>query len=88
MLHHAIGEPAGHHHLLIFAGLQLAAAVLFLLPRTLRAGGILLVAIFAHAVLFDATHGEFPDASLVFAAAALFVTVHGAAWGSAGPYRT
>lgn len=80
LLHHAVGEPAGHHHLLFLSAFQLLAALLFLVPRTMRIGGIFLVVIFVHGVLFDATRGDFPAASLVFAAATLFVTVHGAAW--------
>ena len=79
-LHHAVAELADHQHLAMFAGLQVLAGLLFLLPRTLRAAGIVLVAVFTHAALLEAWHGAFPAAALVFAAAALFVTVHGAAW--------
>ena len=81
VLHHAVGEPAGHHHLLFFSAFQILSALLFLVPRTMRIGGIFLVVIFVHGVLFDASRGDFPATSLVFAAATLFVTVHGAAWG-------
>jgi hypothetical protein len=80
LLHHAVAELADHQHLAMFAGLQVVAGVLFMLPRTLRAGGIILVAVFTHAALLEGWRGEFPAASLVFAVAALFVTVHGAAW--------
>jgi hypothetical protein len=82
LLHHSVAELADHQHLAMFAGLQVVAGMLFLLPRTLRAAGILLIAGFTHAALLEAWRGEFPAAALVFAAAALFVTVHGAAWRS------
>lgn len=79
-LHHAIGALAEHRHLVLFGGLQLLAALLFIVPRTLRLGGAVLVVVFAHAALYEAVNGEFPAASLVYVAAALFVTVHGSAW--------
>lgn len=83
MLQHAIRALAEHHDLVIFGGLQLLAGLLFLLPRTLRVGGAVLVAAFAHAAMYQAINGEFPAAPLVYTAAALFVTVHGGAWRSA-----
>ncbi len=79
-LHHAIGALAEHRPFVLFGALQLVAAVLFLVPRTLRVGGAVLVVVFAHAALYEAVHGNFPAASLVYAVAALFVTSNGGAW--------
>ena len=81
-LHHAIGDLAGHHYLVLFAGLQLLAGILFLLPRTLTAAGATLVVVFAHAAVYQAVNGQFPATALVCAVAALFVTLHGDAWRS------
>ncbi len=80
---HAAEGLAEHHLLLMFGVLQLVAAVLFLIPRSMRIGGIALVVLFVHAALYEATRGAFPAAPLVFAAAALFVTLHGTARGPA-----
>lgn len=80
VLHHAIGALAEHHLLVLFAGLQLLGGILFLLPRTLRAGGAVLVVVFAHAAIYQAVNGQFPATALVCAVAALFVTLHGDGW--------
>ncbi len=82
-LHHAIGALAEHHHLAIFGGLQLLAGVLFVVPRTVKIAGAILVIAFAHAALYSAVNGQFPAEPLVIAAAALFVTLHGPVWGRA-----
>lgn len=79
-LHHAIGALAEHQPFVLFGALQLVGAVLFLVPRTLRVGGAVLVVVFAHAALYEAVNGDFPAASLVYAVAALFVTLNGGAW--------
>jgi hypothetical protein len=79
-LFHAFGALAEHHHLAMLGSVEIVAALLFLWPRTLRIGGWTLVAIFLVAVLTHSLRGEFPAAMLVYAAAALYVTLHGAAW--------
>lgn len=81
---HAWADPADHLHLGAVATLETLAALLFLWPRTLRIGGAALVAILLTAAAAHAVRGEFPAAPLVYAAAALFVTVHGSAWPSSG----
>ena len=86
-LRHALGDITGHHLPALFAVLQLFAALLFLLPRTLRAGGVALFVVFAHAALYQLVNGQFPAAALVCAVAALFVTLHGDAWGAANGQR-
>src|SRR3989442_11349774 len=71
------GNPLGSH-LSLLAGIEALAAVLFLLPKTLKVGSWLLLAVFAVAI---AVHGIRQELSLlVFAAGVLFVSVHGSAF--------
>ena len=80
-LHHEQG-PARVHFVLI-GGIEAIAALLFLLPRTLRLGAIGLLFTFAVAMIGHAMAGEFPLQLLLFAAATVFVLVHGPVpWGS------
>jgi hypothetical protein len=81
---HAAGALVEHRYLVAFGALELVAALLFLWPRTMRVGGAALVVVFVHEALFQASRGDFPAAPLVYAAAALFVTVHGDAWRTHG----
>jgi len=76
---------AGHGHLAVLAATEATAALLFLWPGTMRAGGIALIVMFAGALVAHALGGEFPARLLVYAVATLFVTVHGSAWQS--PHR-
>jgi hypothetical protein len=64
-------------HPVLIGGLEVVAAVLFLIPRTLRAGaaGLLFTIAIATALHFHA--GHFRWDLLVYAAAVLFVAVHG-----------
>ena len=72
-----ISNPLGSH-LAILAGIEALAALLFLVPRTLKAGSIMLLVIFAFAV---AVHGiQHELGLLVYAAGVLFVSVHGSAF--------
>ncbi len=87
-LAHALGAPAQHAHLTMLGTVETVAALLFLWPRTLRIGGYMLVVTFLVAVLAHALRGEFPATLLVYAAAALFVTVHGSAWRSSHTQAT
>ena len=67
-------NPLGSH-LALIAGIEAAAAVLFLVPRTLKAGGILLLIIFFLAIV---VHGLLQELGLlVYAAGVLFVIIHG-----------
>jgi hypothetical protein len=77
--HHGLGhlsEP-GHLHLAVAGGFEAVAAALFLVPRTVRVGGIALLAIFALALLVNAGEGRFPSELLLYAAGTAFVLVHG-----------
>ena len=70
-------SPLGSH-LAILAVIEAVAAALFLIPKTLKAGGILLLLVFALAV---AVHGiQHELGLLVYAAGVLFVIIHGSAF--------
>ena len=75
----AVGAPADSH-VLPLAGLEAVAAILFLLPRTLRLGAGLLMATLAVAIVLHVLRGEWPGALPIYAAAVLFVAVHGSAY--------
>lgn len=70
-------NPLGSH-LAILAGIEAIAALLFLYPRTLKIGSVLLLLIFLFAII---VHG-IPDELelIVYAAGVIFVTVHGSAY--------
>jgi hypothetical protein len=69
------GDP--HHALLLLGLAELAAAVLFLIPRTVRLGGFALIAVFAVAALLHVLHGEYSVGFLaVYGAAALAVVAN------------
>jgi hypothetical protein len=65
----------------LLAGAEAVAALLFIVPATLRAGAFALLAIFFFALAFHGLHGEFPSALLVYAAGVFFVMTHGSAFG-------
>ena len=77
------GAQHPNHHLVFFAGAEVVAALLFLLPLTLRVGAWSLLLIFAAAVAFHALHGELQSTLLVYAAGVVLVMVHGSAFGKA-----
>jgi hypothetical protein len=68
----------------VLAGAEAVAALLFLLPATLRLGAVALLAIFLFAVAFHGLHGELQLTLLVYAAGVFFVMVHGSAFGKGG----
>jgi hypothetical protein len=69
------------------AGAEAVAAVLFLVPATLKAGALALLAIFAFAVAFHGLHGEFQSTLLVYAAGVVLVMAHGGAFTGGGGNR-
>lgn len=72
----AVSQLRGSTHmpLLVLGIAETVAAVLFLLPKTMRLGGIALIIIFALAAAFHVAHGEYNVANLtIYAAAALAV---------------
>jgi hypothetical protein len=66
-------------HLLVLAGIETVAALLFVCRPTLRAGGAVLLLVFAIAIIAHALKGQFPGALLVYAAGTAFVLAHGPA---------
>ena len=76
-------------HVAVLAAVETIAAVLFLLRRTMRIGGLFLLGTFTLAFVGHALGGEFAGALLVYGAGTAFVMVHGSAWGvSSVPHRT
>ena len=61
-----------------FAGIEALAAVLLLIPQTLKIGGSLLLAIFVVAVVIHGPAQQMP--LFVYAAGVIFVMVHGNAY--------
>lgn len=55
---------------------EIAGAALFLIPRTVIAGGSLLIAIFVFALLIHLVHGQFEGALVIYIAAVLTVLSH------------
>ena len=69
-----------HHdpHALVLGTIEAAAALVFLIPKTMRAGGATLLVVLALASVFHTIRGEFPGPLFIDAAGVLFVMVHGA----------
>lgn len=70
---HAVGEilnhaGANHVHLAIVSGLQAVAALLFLIARTQRMGGIVLLVFFVGGWLMQAVRGQWGVELLIYAA--------------------
>ena len=64
-------------HALVIGSLETIAAVVFLIPRTMRTGAAALIAIFLLAFAIHASQGGLHLDLLVYTAAVLFVRVHG-----------
>jgi hypothetical protein len=61
----------------VLGGVEILAALLFLVPFTMAIGGYLLLIIFAFAVLLHVLHGQYQVGELfVYAAAVLVCTAH------------
>jgi hypothetical protein len=64
-------------HVVALGVFEAAAALLFLVPRTMRIGAVALLATFALVFLVQALQLQFRGDLLVYAAAVGFVAVHG-----------
>jgi hypothetical protein len=76
----ALNPPEGvtlHPHTAILAGVEALGAILFLIGRTLKLGGALMLLTFAIAL---AVHRFGQPALLVYAAGTIFVMMHGSLW--------
>jgi hypothetical protein len=73
----ALTAPGGIDvHLAILASAEAIAAILFVVPRTMRTGGVGLLAIFALALVLHGSKGEFEGQLLIYAVAVGLVLVH------------
>ena len=68
-----------HHdpHAVLLGSIEAVAALVFLIPQTMRTGGGALLAVLAIAALLHTMQGQFPGPLLIYAAGVLFVIVHG-----------
>jgi hypothetical protein len=64
-------------HVSVIASVEAIAGLLFLVPKTMRAGGACLLAVFAVAFVMHGSRGEFPSQLLLYVAAVSFVMIHG-----------
>ena len=77
--YHGLASGISHEpHLVLVGGFEALAALLFLVPRTLRIGASGLLFTFATVSLIHAVRLQFRGDLLVYAAVALSVAVHGA----------
>ncbi len=70
-----LAMPGASTHILVVAGLEALAAVLFIFPKTLDIGGTVLLIVFAIAFLLHGIRGQLP--LLVYAAGVILVMAHG-----------
>src|SRR5437899_594757 len=80
-LAHALHELGGRHgHLAIVASFEAIGALLFLIPKMLRAGAVLLLITVLGALAVHTYLGQWRLDLLVYAAGVWFVMAHGSAW--------
>ena len=73
-----LAEPDANWHLFILASVETVAAILFVIPVTLRFGGIVLCLVLFVAFTIHAIVGEFELHLLVYGAGTVFILFHGA----------
>ncbi|MFN8179731.1 MAG: hypothetical protein U0167_17510 [bacterium] len=73
-------------HLALVAGVEALGALLFLLGKTVRIGGVMMLATFAAALGVHGIRHGMP--LLVYAAGTIFVMVHGSLWPRSAPAPT
>lgn len=69
-----------NHALLVLAIVETLAAIVFMVPQTIRLGGLVLLSVFAIAFSVHLVHGELNLGLLVYAAGTLFIVIHGSAF--------
>lgn len=79
VLHAFIGQSA--HWLVWFAGAEAVAAIMFLVPATMRVGAIFLLLIFSVAIVLHGLQGELQLSLVVYIAGVVLVMAHGSAFG-------
>ncbi|MGH8370398.1 MAG: hypothetical protein ACRESC_05400 [Gammaproteobacteria bacterium] len=70
-------SPPDKYHALILGTIEAVAAVLFLIPKTMRTGSVALLVILVLAFALHALRGELNLTLLVYAAGVIFVGLHG-----------
>ena len=73
----AAGRDGIDVHVATLASVEAIAGLLFIVPKTMRAGGACLLAAFAVAFALHARKGEFASQLLLYGVAVSFVMVHG-----------
>lgn len=71
-------SPPGTPRFVLLGGIQAAAALLFLIPRTLRVGAAGLLGTITVVFVVHTGLGHFRSDLLLYAVAVLFVLIHGA----------
>ena len=71
------GAAHTNPHLVLLGGIEALGALLFLVPRTMRLGAIMLLATIGVALLVHSALGQFRADLLVYGVAVVFVMVHG-----------
>jgi hypothetical protein len=78
---HTVSAGRSGHWLVWFAGAEAVAAVLFLVPATMRVGAIFLLLIFSVAIVLHGLQGELHLSLVVYIAGVVLVMAHGSAFG-------
>ncbi|HZV58876.1 MAG TPA: hypothetical protein VFF42_00950, partial [Candidatus Eremiobacteraceae bacterium] len=74
LTHHGIGHlPTNILRTICVA--EIAAAVFFLIPRTMRSGGVGLLVVYAAATAVHVLHGEYDISNLLLSSAAVMVVL-------------
>jgi uncharacterized membrane protein YphA (DoxX/SURF4 family) len=71
------GTSGAHPHIAVIGAVEALAAILFLIPRTMRLGALALLATIGAALLIHSSQGQFRGDLLVYGAAVAFVAIHG-----------
>jgi|GEM_PF-828382 hypothetical protein len=75
-----LAKPDANWHLFILASVEAVAAILFIIPVTLRVGGIALCLVFFVAFTVHAIIGELELGLLVYSAGTVLILFHGAGY--------
>jgi hypothetical protein len=75
------GAGQSGHGLAWFAGAEAVAAILFLVPATMRVGAVFLLLIFGVAIVLHGLQGELQLTLVVYMAGVVLVMAHGSAFG-------
>lgn len=73
LIHHLAHAGQAVRVLTILGGTEILGAILFLIPKTGLAGGLLLVLVFTYGVVFHLMHGQYAVGNLLVYATAVMV---------------